>query len=397
MFIVGPLFHEVRKCELEGNDICVLQGGTDSGKTVAAIQYLLTIAATTRAPLMDPIITILNESVPNSKKGAYRVAKQFYDTNDHLRRAVKEWREGDRVAHFKSGWTVEFLGATDEQNAKQGKRQYLFANEANGIDWLIFWQMAKRTRVMTIIDYNPNVAFWAHENLIDKAPDQNDLGAKVKLLISDHRHNPFISEKDHAKTENIKDPDLHRIYARGLTGSASGLIFKTWQKIPDKQFPWELPKFGALDFGYSIDPTAGIRFAVKGNNIYMHELCYKPGITPTQLYSLFVKANNFNEDEDEIYCEHDPDMIRQLKELGLLAIPARKGDGSIRAGILMIQKEYNVYYTQSSTNIDYEVKKYEWQKDKATGKPLNKPTEIDNHLMDASRYGIYTHFYRDAA
>jgi len=82
-----------------------------------------------------------------------------------------------------------------------------------------------------------------------------------------------------------------------------------------------------------------------------------------------------------------------LRQLGLLAIPARKGPGSIRAGILKLN-EYEVYYTASSKNIDYERKKYMWVLDPDTGKPTNEPTDIDNHHMDAIRMAVYTRFWR---
>jgi phage terminase large subunit len=388
MFKTGPIFEVLRNCVA---DICILQGGTDSGKTHTAIQYLFFVACFTKAPETDPIITVLNESVPNSKKGAYRTAKGIYDNNPELQLYVKEWREGDRIVIFKSGWIMEFLGATDEQNAKQGKRQYLFVNEANGISWLIFWQMAKRTRIRTIIDYNPSAPFWAHEKLIGTHPESNDLGATVQLNISDHRHNPFLSEQDHRKTEGIQDAELFKVYARGLTGNLTGIIFPTWKEIRDVDFPWQEPMFAGQDFGYTNDPSAGIRMARIANKIFLHELCYTPGLTPRQLGSLY-SANGFKEDHP-IYCEHDTEIIRALRQLDFLALPARKGPNSIKAGILKVN-EYEVYFTASSKNINMERKKYMWVKNPDTGKPTNAPTEVDNHLMDATRYGVYTHYFR---
>jgi hypothetical protein len=35
-----------------------------------------------------------------------------------------------------------------------------------------------------------------------------------------------------------------------------------------------------------------------------------------------------------------------------------------------------------------------WLKDPDTGKFVNTPSEKDDHLMDAIRFGIYSHFYR---
>lgn len=392
MFDCGPVYQANHESKA---DIVVNQGGTDSGKTHAITQEYLTIACYTNAPKIDPIITVLSESVPNSKKGAYRVFESICNNNLYIQSKIINWNKTDRVIHFKTGWIVEFIGATDEQNAKQGKRQYLFCNEANGIPWLIFWQMAKRTRVRTWIDYNPSAPFWAHEKLIGTVPSGNDLNATVQLIISDHRHNPFLEQKDHDKTENIKDPELWKVYARGITGNLTGLIFKNWKQIDDDKFPWKEERFAGLDFGYTNDPTAGVMMVRIANNIYCHELCYESAMPAQRINTLF-RSHKFNS-ESPIYCDHDPDMIRQLRmePFELLAIAARKGQGSVNASILKVN-EYNVFYTASSKNIDYERKKYMWMKDPDTGKFINVPTEEDDHCMAAIRYGVYSHFYRSA-
>lgn len=396
--MINPLFKTtiVYQANYESRaDICINQGGTDSSKTVSIIQCLFTIACTTKPPVDDdPIITILCESIPNAKKGAWRKAQNIIGDNEQLQRYIVKIDYSERLVYFRTGWVMEFISVVDEQNAKQGKRQYLFVNEANGIPWLIFWQMAKRTRIRTWIDYNPSAPFWPHEKLIGTTPESNDLGAVVELIISDHRHNPFLSDADHRKTESIKDPELWRVYARGLTGNLSGLIYPTWKQIPDKDFPWEEDgKFGGQDFGYTNDPSAATRMVRIANKIFIHELCYEPAVTPQQLKSLYV-TSGFGK-STPIYCDHDGDMIRQLRMLGLLSIAARKGANSINAGISKVN-EYEVFYTASSKNIDFERKKYMWLKDNDTGKFINTPTEADNHLMDAIRYGIYTHFYRAA-
>jgi len=385
MFSCSPVF-EANYNSTE--NIVVNQGGTDSGKTYAIMQLMFTKAITFDAPQIDPIITIVGESVPNLKKGAYRHAKSIYISNPALKQYVKSWNETDRIITFITGWQMEFISCETEQSAKQGKRQYLFVNEANGIPYQIFWQLAKRTRRQTFIDYNPSTPFWAHEKLIGTDKFSNDLAASVKLLISDHRHNPFLTEEDHFRTENIKDPELWRVYARGLTGNLDGLIFPNWKIIPDKDFP-DCDFIGGLDFGYTNDPTAGVKVARVGESIFLHQLCYTTGLSPIQMKQIFA-ANKFTYD-NPIYCEHDPDNIAALQHLEVYATAARKGQGSINAGIICL-KQYNVFVTESSVNLIEERSKYMWDKDKATGDKLNRPIDAFNHLMDATRYAVYTHW-----
>lgn len=386
-FDVTPVYHANYNSV---SDIVINQGGTDSGKTYGIMQLMFTHACTFSAPKVDPIITVVGSTVPNLKKGAYRHAKNILLSTQGLKDYIRSWNETDRTITFITGWVMEFISCQTEQEAKQGKRQYLFVNEANGIDWAIFWQLAKRTRIRTYIDYNPSAPFWAHDKLIGTSKLTNDLSADVQLIISDHRHNTFLSEKDHFRTENIQDPELWKVYARGRTGNLEGIIYSNWKEIPDDQFP-EGDYFGGLDFGYTNDPTAAVKMVRIGNSIFIHELCYEPAITPINIKDLFI--SNGVTSSNPIYCEHDPDMVGQLRRLSLLALPARKGNGSIKAGIMKV-KEYQIFYTASSKNIAEERKRYMWAKDKITGESTNVPIDQFNHLMDAIRYGIYTHFYR---
>ena len=112
-------------------DIVINQGGTDSSKTFSILQLLVEIATTTRAPQEDPVITVLSESVPNAKKGSWRTINQSILAIPGVEHYILHKHDGDRIIYFKTGWIMEFLGETDEQSAKQGKRQYLFVNEAN--------------------------------------------------------------------------------------------------------------------------------------------------------------------------------------------------------------------------------------------------------------------------
>lgn len=385
MFSCTAVFQAIESCKAK---VVVEQGGTSSSKSYSTMQlaYLRAI----QIPKM--VITITGESLPNLRKGIYRDAEAIYSKSPYLQRQTTNWNKTDRIINFKNGSLIEFISNLDEQSAKAGKRDILIVDEAQGVSWPIFFTLAIRTRGQIFVLYNPTAAFWVHEKLIGTTPQSNDLNATVQLYITDHRHNCFLTQDEHDKIEGIKDKELWNVYARGRTGNLTGLIFPNWKMIPDSQFPWkEDGKFGGLDFGYTNDPTAGVMCVRISENIYIHELCYTTALTPNNIYQLYT-ANGFTQ-ENPIYCEHDGDMIRQLRSLELLAIAARKGVGSIKAGIAKIN-EYNIFFTESSKNIKAEREKYMWMIDPDTGKPINTPVDQFNHLMDAIRYAVYTSFYR---
>jgi phage terminase large subunit len=363
--------------------LIINQGGTSSSKTYSICQLLFLKA------INEPniVISITGESLPNLKKGALRDSRTITSITTGLSDFILFWNKTDNVITFKNASLIEFITNLDEQSAKNGKRDYLFVNEANGIDFPVFFQLAIRTRKQIYIDYNPSAPFWVHDKFIGTNENSNDLSASVKLIISDHRHNNFLSAEDHRKIEGIKDKELWRVYARGLTGNLEGLIFSDWKMIPDSMFPNEGRFVGGLDFGYTNDPTAGVKRVKVGNNIYFKELCYESGLAPKQIKLIF-ESEGFTTN-NIIYCEHDPDMINQLRRLGLQAYQAKKGQGSVNAGILHL-KQFNVYYTESSKNLHNERIKYMWAKDATTGKPINTPIDKYNHLMDSCRYSTFS-------
>jgi phage terminase large subunit len=329
------------------------------------------------------VITVTGESLPNLRKGSYRDAEYIYSNTDFIKANVVAWNKTDRVILFKNGSIIEFISNLDEQSAKNGKRDILFVNEANGISWAIFWQLAIRTRGQIFLDYNPTTHFWAHEKLIGTTPESNDLSATVQLIISDHRHNTFLTAEDHAKIEGIKDKELWNVYARGRTGNLTGLIFPEWRMIPNDQFPKDVQFVGGCDFGYTNDPTAITKVAKVGNNLYVDELSYQAGLAPVQIKQILLSAGfeSFN----MVFCDHDPEMIRELRVLGVQAVAAKKGQGSINAGITRL-KQMNVFYTERSKNLHIEKTRYMWAKDPVTGLSTNVPIDAFCHCMDSIRY-----------
>lgn len=375
LFASGPVFQANNDSKAR---IVINQGGTSSSKTysIAQVLYYKGICEA------KSVTTIAGQDIPNLKKGAYRDAETIYNNSPLLQNYISSWNKTDRIIQFKNGSIIEFNSYANEQDAKSGKRDYLFINEANGMSYQVYWQLAIRTRKQIFLDYNPNARFWVHDNLIGTEGSQ--------LIISDHRHNLFLTQEQHDRIENIKDKELWKVYARGMTGNVTGIIYPDWQRIPDDQFPNE-DFFGGLDFGYTNDPTAAVKICRIGETIYLHEICYTPGITPTNLKQLFL-SNGFSS-STPIYCEHDPDQVSQLRRLGVMALPAKKGQGSIKAGIQKM-KEFKMFYTASSVNLHSERGRYIWVNDPTTGKSTNTPTDQFNHLMDAARYGVYTQYFR---
>ena len=112
----------------------VNQGGTSSGKTYSIMQVLFTLGMEDKGS----VTTIVGQDIPNLKKGAYRDAKRILDGSELLRAWWPNINEGERIIKCANGSLIEFTSYKDAQDAKSGKRDYLFLNEANGIPYDIY-------------------------------------------------------------------------------------------------------------------------------------------------------------------------------------------------------------------------------------------------------------------
>lgn len=352
-------------------DIIVNQGGSSSGKTYSILQVIDTIACADRC-----ITTVVGESIPNLKAGALRDQLDIINSSDVLKSCIVDYNKTDRVLTFDTGSIIEFKSYLTPQDAKSGKRDYLFINEGQGITYDIFNELWMRTRKKTWIDYNPNAEFWVHEKLI---------GTKgVKLLISDHRHNPFVPEKIREKLEGLryKDMDLFKVYARGMTGKIEGLIFRNFHIVDEVPFGAELIACG-MDFGFTNDPTTLIKLFRFNGELYIDELIFETGLTNTDLIQK-LKALGITKQMPIVADSADPKSIVEIERAGFKIEGAEKGPDSVLNGIDKL-KRYKLNITRTSTNTIKEFRNYKWSTDSA-GKTINVPVDFFNHSIDAIRY-----------
>lgn len=362
--------------------IVVHQGGTSSGKTYGILQYLFGIGAQNN----NEVITVIAEDVPNLKSGAYRDAKNIWADNEEIKAWWPYLNESDRLFKSRSGSVIEFKSFQDEYDARSGKRDRAFFNEANAIKYGIFEQINLRTTKQTIIDFNPSARFWAH----DKLEGRDDVEWVVTTFRDNIRHlSPSIVDKimSYEPTpENIKRGTANEyrwmVYGLGKTGRLEGLVisnFKTSNEWPE-EYKWRA--FG-MDFGFTNDPTTLIEIRMAHGALYVKEHIYRRGLT-NQDISRLIKSLEIT---DQIIADSaEPKSIEELKREGIWVSPAQKGKDSIMYGIQRIN-EYQVNIHASSKNLIEEFSSYIWAKDRH-GQSTNKPIDDFNHGIDAIRYAL---------
>lgn len=366
-----------RQNYISTSDVVVNQGGTSSGKTYAILQVLFAKAISEAC-----IITVVGQDIPNLKVGALRDAIDIHNGDEAIKQQVTFYNRSDRVFSFLNGSIMEFNSYDNDQDAKSGKRDYLFVNEANGIPYNIYEQLSLRTRKQVYIDYNPDTSFWVHDKVI---PLTN-----AELIISDHRHNPFLSDKIREKIEALKskDLDLWKVYARGITGRIEGLIFKKWYVLNESFEDKKLIGYG-IDFGFSNDPTSLIEVRMQDGELFVKELIYETGLT-NQDISNRMDAIGVSRGTLIVADSAEPKSIEELRRLRWTIDGVKKGKDSVMFGINLL-KGYAINVHSSSKNLIKELEQYKWKVNK-NGDSLNVPIDDYNHAIDALRYLVMHKF-----
>jgi len=356
-----------------GIDLTVNRGGTSSGKTYNIIQVLF-VKAWERP---KTIITVVGQDIPNLKKGAIRDAQNIISENKIIRSLVESYNKTDRIFTLKNGSIIEFNSYDDEQDAKNGKRDYSFFNEVNGIIYEIFEAIYVRTKIHTWVDFNPSSDFWLKEKKIEQRDN-------VRTIKSTFRHNPFLDEKTISKIKSYEptkrnieqgtaDEYRWKVYGEGEYAPREGVVFKNWRR---GSFPND------IDFGFGIDwgvrdPFALIKVAIDKSKrrIYLKECKYQSNLGSSDILQAVMAHCR---KKDLIVCDNAQLIsINDLRDKDYNAIPAFKPKVSERIKWAL---EYELVVDESP-NIENELNNYIW-----ADKKSETPIDDFNHSIDAWMY-----------
>ena len=355
--------------------ICVLQGGTRSGKTYSILLGLIEFAYKNKGKGL--YVTIARKTFPALRGTAMR---DFFEI-------LKKENLYDERLHNKSsslyalyGNYFEFISVDQPARVRGRKRDILFLNECNEFGFEEYTQLALRTTYKIIIDFNPSEEYhWLYTQIIDA--DRDD----VDFHVSTYKDNPFLEESTISEIERLKEVDenLWRVFGEGQRGVASETIFPSFNiidSIPENASEIAL----GLDFGFSADPTSLVKVYKHDLDLYIDELIYEKGLTNQDIAH---KIKDLGIDRSiEIYADSaEPKSIEEIFRMGGINIkPAKKGADSIRIGIDVL-KRHKLNITKRSINAIKEFRNYKWIKNK-NNEITNKPIDAFNHAVDAVRY-----------
>lgn len=364
--------------------IVINRGGTRSSKTVSVVQQCVLW-------LISGQLT-RDTYIP---KGVWSTVRKYSTTLDAT--VIRDFEEElnkhkifELIQHNKTKKTykygdrlVEFIGADDEQKLRGAKRNILYCNEGNELDFKKeFFQLLMRTEDKIIIDFNPD-----DENIwINTELEQKRLFEKgdVDVIVSTYKDNTFLPKSLVAEIEYLEktDPEFWKIYGLGQYGKLFGLIFENYNVV--SEIPKDATMVGiGIDFGFTNDPCAILEVYKQDGELWINEIEYKRGMTNMDIGNR-LKDVSIDDYSYIVADSAEPKSIQEICNQGFNVYPAQKGADSINVSIDIL-KRYKLNITQNSTNLIKELRTYKWKLDK-TGNSLNTPVDYNNHAIDALRY-----------
>jgi phage terminase large subunit len=326
-------------------------------------------------------ISVVSESVPHLRRGAIKdFAKVMQWTG---RWAADRWNKTLLTYNFANGSTIEFFSADSEGRLRGARRQVLYINEANNIDFESYYQLAIRTSEAIYIDYNPTHEFWAHTEVL-----REDDAELLVLTFRDNEALPDTIRKDieMAEVKAATSPywaNWWKVYGLGEVGNVQGVVFGDWQMIDDVDYAASKLVAIGLDWGYTNDPTALVAVYRSSDKLTLHELMYSNNLT-NQDIAAKLRELGINRSWEIVADSAEPKSIEEVHRMGFNIKPAQKGQDSIRNSIDILHR-FSIQVTKTSTNLIKELRNYTWDTDR-TGASLGVPIDKYNHAIDAVRY-----------
>ena len=345
----------------------ILYGGSGAGKSefVARKVVIRCLQAQEKILVIRKYGTTLNQSVIATIKAILNEEEIPY----------KENRSERTIKILDS--EIIFTGLDDPEKMKSIKGiTSVWIEEASEINRDELIQIDLRLRGDTpsykqiALTFNPVVgALWIKDFMQSKPAEEV---YSRRYTIAD---NPFIDAEYKKILHEIDDDNYRRIYLHGEWGFITNAIYTNWS--PGKH-DGDFDYFG-LDFGYN-NQTALVGIKETETAIVVKELLYAKGMTQDDLRGWLQKTLPQGA---QIFADAaEPARIEDLKRVGYRVIPA---DKRVTDGILYCKSKRLIL---DGGNLVKEAEKYSWET--RGGVVYDTPVKVDDHLMDAMRYAMYT-------
>lgn len=361
-------------------------GGRGSGKTRTFCMMLLAYGMQKKLRILcaREFQNSLNESVLGELKSIIDEYKLggFYEYTENTLRGV-------------NGTTFSFIGLRHNINS---------VKSISGID-ICFVEEAEYISAASWMKLIPSIRHPGSEIWVAWNPESKDSATKKRFI--DHppadckiaeinwRHNPWFPAELNAERvrDAAADPDMYAHIWEGqcITRSDAKVLGGKWHSAEFEPQPtWDGPYYG-LDFGFGVDPTAGVCCWVDtaSNRLYVS---HEAGRAKLELDDTARYLSHRIPGIERYAVRADsarPESISYLKRHGLPKIESvKKWPGSVEDGVTFLRAFEQIVIHPRCTNLIDEADRYCYKIDARSGDILPDIVDKHNHYVDALRYAI---------
>lgn len=158
-------------------------------------------------------------------------------------------------------------------------------------------------------------------------------------------------------------------------------------KVGRTEVPANLAPYYGLDFGFGNDPSFIVKVYIIEDKRTIYIAAEAAGRFTMEQLPGMVRSVVARGDELIKADSSQPGTIEFLQGRGFNVVPARKGPGSVKSGILFLQG-YDILIDPNCEAMREEARLYSWMTDRLTNKILSVPVDAYNHGWDATRYAV---------
>lgn len=368
-------------------------GSSRSSKTWSLMELLHRICENNK----DFRVTAWRDTQTDARKTIWRDFQKMLSISGRIDYKNRNKTEA-AYSYPEQNSTFEIHGADDEEKVHGLTQNVAWLNEPYKISKDTFDQIDQRSDLI-FIDWNPKKSHW-----IEQISKQDN----AIVIHSTYKDNPFCPEQQRIKIESYEPTEYNisqgtannfkwQIYGLGLKAEAEGRIYK-WNSINLQDY-YAIQKevYYGCDWG-AVDPFAVVEGKYHDGNLYVRELNYASENEIRAKLSETEKRQIEGHEDNEglipyiftkigvskrktITCDSNrPNKILALRRAGWEYAVAIGGKSKLLDRIDTL-RGINIYYTNDSTNIEYEQENYCYSKDKF-GVQQEEPIDQDNHCFE---------------
>ncbi|MFM9867057.1 PBSX family phage terminase large subunit [Achromobacter xylosoxidans] len=292
-----------------------------------------------------------------------------------------------------------FAGLRHNVDSIKSKARILIAwvDEAESVSKIAWQKLAPTVRESGSeiwITWNPEKDGSPTDERFRKNPPT---GAKiVELNYTDNPWFPAELEQERLDDRDRLDDQTYAwIWDGAYRENSEAQILAGKYRVAEFEFDqFDGPYFG-IDWGFSQDPTAGVRCGIHDQRLYIEYEAGKVGLENDDIAKFMIERLPGIERHTVRADSARPETISHVKSNGngtRLALPrivgVEKWKGSVEDGISHLRSYKEIIIHPRCVKTLHEARTYSYKVDRLTGDVLTEIVDKNNHYIDATRYAL---------